>query len=148
MKVLVSNFRRRPTRIEMLAKAEKVRLESEGEGRAEAARMEGVAEATAMSEKAKSWKEYNDAAVTQMVVDILPELAVAVAAPLSKTEKIVVVGGANGNGTGISKVTQDITQIIAELPAVVEGLTGAELSRLIKKVPALAAAGNGTSEAE
>jgi hypothetical protein len=48
----------------------------------------------------------------------------------------------------VVKVTQDITQIIAELPAVVEGLTGAELSRLIKKVPALAAAGNGTSEAE
>ena len=103
-----------------------------------------------MSEKAKSWKEYNDAAVTQMVVDILPELAGAVAAPLSKTEKIVVVGGGNGHGTGISKVTQDITQIIAELPAVVEGLTGAQLSKLMKKVPVLAAAteGNGSSEAE
>jgi flotillin len=82
-----------------------------------------------------------------MFVSILPELAGAVAEPLSKTEKIVVVGGGNGNGTGASKVTQDVTQVIAQLPTVVESLTGLKLGDLIKSVPALAAAAaNGDSQ--
>ena len=136
-------------RIETLAKAEKVRLETESAGKAEATRLvgfasaealkaKGVAEAVAMAKKAESWKQYNAAAVTQMVIEILPELAGAVASPLSKTEKIVIVGGSNGNsGTGASKVTQDITQIVAQLPAIVEGLTGVELGQLVKALPGL-----------
>jgi len=135
-------------RIETLAKAEKTKLEVEASGKAEAIRSEGlasadtlkakgVAEAEAMAQKADSWKEYNDAAVTQMVVDILPQLASAVASPLSKTEKIVVVGGGNGHGTGASKITQDVTQIISELPALVEGLTGVQLERLVQALPGL-----------
>ncbi len=147
-------------RIETLAQAEKARLETEAVGQAQAIRAEGlaeaeilkakgVAEANAMSKKAESWKEYNQAAVTEMFVNILPQLASAVAEPLSKTEKIVVVGGGNGNnGTGAAKVTQDVTQIIAQLPAVVEGLTGVQLSDLIKGVPGLLAAANGGETTE
>lgn len=135
-------------RIEVLAEAEKARLETEAGGKAEATRAEGLAaaealkakglaEAEAMSQKAESWKQYNEAAVTQMVVDVLPELAGAVASPLSKTEKIVVVGGGNGHGTGVSKVTQDVTHIIAELPTLVQSLTGVELGHLVRSLPAL-----------
>lgn len=147
-------------RIETLALAEKSRLEAEAAGRAEGVRLEGLAEADvvkakglaeaeAMLQKADSWKEYNQAAVTEMFVGILPELASAVAQPLSKTEKIVVVGGGNGyNGTGAHKVTQDVAQVIAQLPAVVEGLTGVQLQDLLRGIPALAGwpasgAGNG-----
>lgn len=135
-------------RIETLALAEKLRLEIEAAGRSEAIRSEGtaeaealrargVAEAEAMREKASSWKLYNQAAVTEMFVNILPQLASAVAEPLSKTEKIVVVGGNGHNGTGASRVTQDVAQIIAELPTVVEGLTGVQLRQLLKAVPGL-----------
>lgn len=135
-------------RIETLAQAEKVRQETEAAGRAEAIRSEGhaeadalrakgVAEAEAMHEKAGSWKEYNQAAVTEMFVNILPQLAGAVAEPLSKTEKIVVVGGNGHNGTGASKVTQDVAEVIAQLPTVVEGLTGVQLRQLVKAVPGL-----------
>lgn len=136
-------------RIETLAMAEKMRLETEAEGRAEGIRAEGLAEADAlrakglaeaeaMLQKAESWKEYNQAAVTEMFVGVLPQLASAVAQPLSKTEKIVVVGGGNGqNGTGAFKVTQDVAQVIAQLPAVVEGLTGVQLRDLLTSVPGL-----------
>jgi flotillin len=143
------------SRIETLARAEKMRLETEATGRAEGIRAEGLAEAEAlrarglaeaeaMREKAGSWKEYNQAAVTEMFVGVLPKLASAVAQPLSKTEKIVVVGGGNGsNGTGAFKVTQDVAQVIAQLPAVVEGLTGVQLRDLLKGVPGLSDLGNG-----
>lgn len=135
-------------RIETLARAEKLRLEMESAGRAEAIRAEGtaeadalrakgVAEAEAMHEKAGSWKEYNQAAVTEMFVNILPQLASAVAEPLSKTDKIVVVGGNGHNGSGASKITQDVAEIIAQLPTVVEGLTGVQLRQLVNAVPGL-----------
>jgi flotillin len=145
-------------RIEILAQAEKLKRETEAAGQAEAIRAEGlaeaeilkakgVAEASAMSQKAESWKEYNEAAVTEMFVNILPQLAGAVAEPLSKTEKIVVVGGGNGhNGTGASKVTQDVTQVIAQLPTVIESLTGVKLGELLKGVPKLAVDGKGVVE--
>jgi len=146
-------------RIETLAQAEKIRLETEAAGKAEAIRAEGfaeadalkakgVAEAEAMRQKAESWKEYNQAAVTEMFVNILPQLAAAVAEPLSKTEKIVVVGGDGHVGTGAFKVTQDVAQVIAQLPAVVEGLTGVQLRELIKAVPGLAVDGVETTEGE
>ncbi|MFQ5856704.1 MAG: flotillin family protein [Anaerolineae bacterium] len=139
-------------RIETLAQAEKVRLETEAAGKAEAIRAEGfaeadalkvkgTAEAEAMHEKAGSWKEYNQAAVTQMFVNILPQLASAVAEPLSKTEKIVVVGGNGHNGTGVSRITQDVAEIIAQIPTVVEGLTGVQLRQLVNAVPGLAVEG-------
>lgn len=147
-------------RIETLAQAEKARRETEAAGQAKAIRAEGqaeaeilkakgLAEADAMRQKAESWKEYNQAAVTEMFVKILPQLAGAVAEPLSKTEKIVVVGGGNGhNGTGAARVTQDITQIIAQLPTVIEGLTGVQLGELLKGVPGLAGNGSGVKQIE
>ncbi len=139
-------------RIETLAEAEKVRLETEAAGRAEAIRAEGfaeadalkargIAEAEAMHEKAGSWKEYNQAAITEMFVNILPQLAAAVAEPLSKTEKIVVVGGNGHNGTGAAKITQDVAEVIAQLPTVVESLTGVQLRQLINAVPGLSIEG-------
>lgn len=135
-------------RIETLAQAEKVRLATEAAGKAEATRAEGLAEADAlkarglaeaeaMHEKAGSWKEYNQAAITEMVVNILPQLATAVAEPLSKTDKIVVVGGNGHNGTGVASVTQDVAEIITQLPAVIEGLTGVQLGQLVESVPGL-----------
>lgn len=147
-------------RIETLAQAEKLRLETEavgqaesirqqGQAEAEALKAKGVAEAEAMRQKADSWKEYNQAAVTERIVGILPELAGKVAEPLSKTERIVVLGGGNGqNGTGAHKVTQDVAQIIAGLPAVVEGLTGVQLGDLVKAVPQLGRNGGNTEKTE
>ncbi len=146
-------------RIETLAVAEKTRLEREAEGQAAAVRQagraeaeaieaRGVAEAEAMRQKAESWKEYNEAAVTERIISILPELAGKVAEPLSKTERIVVLGGGNGAGTGAHKVTQDVAQVMASLPGIVQGLTGVELGDLVKAVPRLArsAVNNGHSE--
>jgi flotillin len=92
-----------------------------------------------MRKKAESWHYYNEAAVTQMFIDALPKLASAIAEPLSRTEKIVIVS-TGGDGAGASKLTQDITKIIAQLPPVVESLTGVKMEDLVEKIPGLRAA--------
>ncbi len=126
------------------ARSEAIRLE--GTARAEAKRLEGMAEvdiirekgkaeAEAMLKKAEAYKQYNDAAVTQMIIERLPEMARAVAEPLSKTDKIVIVdqGNTGENGTrGAAKVTNYITDIITSLPQTVEALTGIDVWGLIK----------------
>src|SRR4051794_7757340 len=108
-------------------------------GLAEASIIEaqGKAQAEAMRQKAESFKQYNEAAVIEMLVRILPELAGKISEPLSKTDKITIINSGNGNGGGASKLTGDVTAIMAQLPPVLESLTGVKFEQLLQQVPAL-----------
>jgi flotillin len=108
-------------------------------GLAEAAVIEaqGKAQAEAMRMKAESFKQYNEAAVIEMIVRVLPDVAGRISEPLSKTEKVVIINSGNGPGGGASKLTGDVTQIIAQLPPVLESLTGVKFEKLLEQVPAL-----------
>ena len=108
-------------------------------GLAEASVIEaqGKATAEAMRVKAESFKQYNEAAVIEMIVRILPEVAGKISEPLSKTEKMVIINAGNGPGGGASKLTGDVTTIISQLPPVIESLTGIKFEKLLEQVPAL-----------
>jgi len=107
-------------------------------GLAEASVIEaqGAATAEAMKLKAESFKQYNQAAVIEMIVRILPEVAGKVSEPLAKMEKMVIINS-GGPGGGASKMTADVTQIISQLPPVIESLTGIKFEKLLEQVPAL-----------
>jgi flotillin len=108
-------------------------------GLAEASVIEaqGKATASAMQAKAESFKQYNEAAVIEMIVRVLPEVAGKISEPLAKTEKMVIINTGNGPGGGASKLTGDVTQIIAQLPPILESLTGVKFEKLLEQVPAL-----------
>jgi flotillin len=108
-------------------------------GLAEASVIEaqGRATAAAMQAKAESFKQYNEAAVIEMIVRVLPEVAGKISEPLAKTEKMVIINSGNGPGGGASKLTGDVTQIISQLPPVLEALTGVKFEKLLEQVPAL-----------
>jgi flotillin len=110
---------------EGLAKAEAIK--AAGLAEAEIIRAKGEAEAAAMMKKAEAYKMFNDAAMAQMVIEKLPEIAQAVAQPLAKTEKIIMIGD-----SGASKITKDITNVMAQLPETVKGITGIDLTQIIK----------------
>jgi len=115
------------------ANAEAIRVQ--GQAEAEAIQARGLAEAEAMMKKAEAFKQYNDAAVIQMMIERLPEIAKNVAAPIAQTEKIVVIdqgGGGNGKPAGAAKVSGYVTDIIAQLPETVEALTGVNLIDVLK----------------
>lgn len=146
-------------KIQQLAEAEQYRLQATATGQADATRAVGIAEADAakakglaeaevtqakgmaeavsMTKKAEAWGQYNEAAILQIVAESLPHLAAAIAEPLSKTEKIVVIGGGGDGGAGASKVTQDVANIIAQLPPVIQSLTGIDIQELLAKLPEL-----------
>ncbi len=136
--------------IEAEAEAEKYRLSTEAAGRAAArisegnaeieikkgegiSRIEytrhlGKAEAEAMSAKATAFKSYNEAAVYQMFIEKLPELARAVSEPLSRIDKIVMVGD---GASGASKLTGQVTEVLAQVPEVVKALSGVDIKDLL-----------------
>ncbi|HNQ23097.1 MAG TPA: SPFH domain-containing protein [Phycisphaerae bacterium] len=154
-------------RIETLAQASRCRLQAEAEGEgtakkllgqgegeairargqaeAEIIQLKGQAEAKAMDSKAQAWQEYNQAAVIQMVVNGLPELARAIAEPLGKTDKITIVSTGGDSSAGASKVTKDIAEIIAQLPPVIQSLSGVDLAELIRALPQLRSGAAGHS---
>jgi flotillin len=124
----------RAREIEAHAEAHREEAAALGAGEADALRLKGLAEAEAMAAKAKSWGDYNEAAITDRVLEILPALASAVSAPLAQTDRIVMIG-TDGAGPGASKITRDVTQVVAELPAMLEAITGLKLEDLAKRVP-------------
>jgi flotillin len=125
-----------------LAEADVIR--AKGLTQAEVIQAQGLAEAQATTKKAEAWTQYTQSAILQQMLDKLPDLAAAVAQPLAKTERIVVInsGGDGHNGTGASRVTRDVTDTMAQIPAVIEALTGLNLQDLLKNLPAVKAAAN------
>ncbi len=131
----------RKYQIKAEAEAEEYRIAAEAKGKSEALKLEGLAEADeirakgsaeaeAMMKKAQAWEKYTQAAVLDTYIKILPELARAVSEPLSKVDKIVIVGGDKELGT--TKITGQVAQVLAQLPDVVKSLTGADIKEFLK----------------
>jgi flotillin len=124
------------------AEAEEFRILSEARAKADAKKLEGVAEAEKtkqmglaeaefMLKKAQAWEKYNQAAILEMYLKTLPDLAKAVSEPLSKVDKIVVIGGDKNLGT--TKITSQVADILAQMPDVVKSLTGVDLREYLKR---------------
>merc|ERR1719384_1115051 len=108
------------------ADGEKIRLI----GGAEARSVEAVgrAEAESMRMKASAYKQYGDAAVMSLVLEALPSIAAEVAAPLAKTDEIVLVGGNN-------RTTDEVSKLVSTLPPAIQALTGVNISGALGKIP-------------
>src|SRR5258708_5889866 len=115
--------------IEAKGLAEAKAVEAKGLAEAESVKAQGLAEALAMSKRAEAYRAYNEAAVAQMFIDKLPEIAQAVSAPLSRIDKIVMVNTGTGEGgVGASRLTNEVTSIMAQVPPVIEAMTGIKLA--------------------
>ena len=85
------------------------------------------AEAEQMAKKADAWRDYQDAAKIDMVLDMLPKIAAEVSAPLTGCNKVTIVASGQGD-IGASRLTTEVLDIINKLPDVVEKLTGVNIA--------------------
>jgi len=116
----------RAAAVEAEGRAEAAKVEAIGLAQARAIEAQGVAEAQAILKKAEAWKQFNDAARLQTILERLPAVLHAsagifgaVAAPLGNIDKVVVIeqgNGAAGEGTG------GIGRVARTGPALVFGL--------------------------
>ncbi|KAI9582198.1 hypothetical protein GQX74_015321 [Glossina fuscipes] len=111
-----------------MARAEAEKIRKIGSAEAHAIELVGKAEAERMRMKAHVYKQYGDAAIMNIVLESLPKIAAEVAAPLAKTDEIVLLGGTDN-------VTNDVTRLVAQLPPSINALTGVDLSKVLSKIP-------------
>ncbi|MCH1867914.1 flotillin family protein [Nocardioides sp. CFH 31398] len=106
--------------------AEAEALRAEGEAQAAATLAVGSAEAEAMDKRAEAFASYNDAAVLQMLIEVLPQIAKEVAAPIGAIDKLTVVS-TDGAGALPKQVNENVVQTLEML----RNSTGLDLGELI-----------------
>eukprot|EP00062_Callorhinchus_milii_P011686 gi/632957886/ref/XP_007894730.1/ PREDICTED: flotillin-2 [Callorhinchus milii] len=108
----------------LIAQAEAEKIRKIGAAEASSIEAIGKAEAEKMRLKAAAYEQYGSAAKTALVLDALPKIAAEIAAPLAKTDEIVILGGDS------NRITSEVTRLLAEMPASVHALTGVDLSKI------------------
>ncbi|MFD4030458.1 flotillin family protein [Streptomyces sp. NPDC058637] len=109
------------------ALADAVRIEGEAEAAAIAAR--GAAEAEAMQKKADAFARYGDAAVLQMLVEVLPQVVAKAAEPLSAIDKLTVI-----STDGASQLSRTVTDNVAQGIELLSSTTGVDLGALLQNL--------------
>ncbi|GAB3656857.1 flotillin family protein [Nocardioides korecus] len=117
-----------------VAEAEATR--AEGEAQAAATLAIGQAEAEAMEKRAEAFANYNEAAVLQMLIEVLPRIAKEVAAPMAAIDQLTVLS-TDGAGALPKQVTDNVVQTLSMLRTT----TGLDLEGLIKRTVDGAVAG-------
>lgn len=102
-----------------------------GKAEAEAIQAKGVAEAEALEKKAEAMKKYGQAAILEMVVDKLPEMAQAIAKPLESIDKVTIIDGGN-NSSGVSNMGGYVPSVLAKTMESVKEATGIDIGEIMK----------------
>ena len=106
-------------------------IRAKGEAEAYAIQKKGEAEALAMDKKAEAYKKYNNAAVIQMLVGVLPEVVKNVAEPISSIKEVKVFSGGGAEG-GISSISGQVPVAIRQALDVVKEATGVDMAEIMK----------------
>ncbi|CAG7628462.1 SPFH domain-containing protein [Paenibacillus allorhizosphaerae] len=124
---------------EARAMAEQKRLEGQavadaerakGTAEAEVIRLRGLAEAEAKQKLAEAFEKFGEAAVLDIIVKMLPELAGKVAEPIKSIDKLTVVD--TGHGEGAARVSNYVTSLMATAPEMLKSVSGIDLEKLVK----------------
>ena len=102
-----------------------------GEAEAKAIEAKGLAEAEALEKKAEAMKKYGQAAMVEMIVKALPEMAKAIAEPLSTIDKVTIIDG-NGEGSGVGSMGSYVPQVLAKTMESVKEVTGIDIADIMR----------------
>ena len=103
--------------------------EAEAEGR----KKKLLAEAEGLQSKAEAWKNFNEAAVLNMVVEKMPELARAFATQLAGIDKINIIEMGNGHSSGgVGKVMGTVGGGMTAMLAMLKDQFGVDIQRLME----------------
>lgn len=110
--------------------AEAEATKAKGMAEAETIRAKGMAEAEAMEKKADAMAKYGKAAMTEMIIKILPQMAEAIAKPLESIDKVSIIGGAGDSG--MTTISDNVPQVLAKTIESVKETTGFDLTEVMK----------------
>jgi len=97
---------------------------------ADTIKAKGMAEAQALKLKAEAMKDYDHAAIVEMIVSTLPEIARNIAQPISEIDNVTIVGGSDG----VASISKDVLDTISKMQDVVKETTGIDLKEPPQRV--------------
>ena len=112
-----------------MQEAEGIRAVGEAEAKAIEAR--GIAEAEALEKKAEAMKKYGQAAMIEMIVKALPEMAASIAKPLESIDKVTIIDGGHG-GSGVDSMGSYVPSVLARTIETMKEVTGLDLVDIMK----------------
>ncbi len=135
-------------RLEGLAELDRRRalaeaLAAEGEAEAAAIRARGEAEAETLRARAEAFERYGQAATTQMVVEMLPQMARELAAPMAAISDLTVI-----SNDGAGQLSRSVANNLHETLEVVKRTTGLDVQALLARGPADVGRNGVTASAE
>ncbi len=104
-------------------------IKAKGEAEAYAIQKKGEAEAQAMDKKAEAYKKYNNAAVAQMMIEVLPQIVENVAKPISAIKDVNIY---SGDGNGISAMSGNVPVAIRQAFDVLKSATGVDMADIMR----------------
>ena len=120
-------------KIERIGRAEAAKVLAVGEAEAEVIKKKLLAEAEGLQRKAEAWKQFNEAAVINMVVDKMPEMAQAFATQLAGIDKINIIEMGNGGGMGgVNKVLGTVGGGMSAMLAMLKDQFGVDVVKLMQ----------------
>jgi len=122
------------SKIERIGRAEAAKVLAIGEAEAEVVKKKLLAEAEGLQKKAEAWKNFNEAAVINMVVEKMPELAQAFATQLAGIDKINIIEMGNGSGGsgGVGKVLNTVGGGMTAMLSMLKDQFGVDIARLMQ----------------
>lgn len=106
-------------------------IQAVGEAEAKAIEAKGIAEAQALEKKADAMAKYGKAAMMELIVKALPDMAHAIAEPLSTIDKVTIIDSGNGE-TGVGTMGSYVPQVLAKTIESVKEVTGFDLTEVMK----------------
>ncbi len=120
-------------RVEAMAEANAAQVRLEGQAAAEAILAKGRAEAEAKELIAEAFKQYGEAAVISMIVEIMPQMVKEAAQPMGNIERISVVDtGQGGENSGANRITNYATNLLSASQETLKETTGLDIKELIE----------------
>ena len=115
--------------IKAQAEAEADSLRLKGEAEAQAIQAKGLAEAEAMNKKAEAYKQYNNAAMAEMIIKVLPNIASEIAKPMANIGSVSIIGSDSSN---VANMSNNVPLVMAQLFKTVKEATGVDLANVVQ----------------
>ena len=115
--------------IKAKAEAEAEATKVKGIAEADAIKAKGIAEAEAMEKKAEAYQKYNGAAIAEMMIKIMPQMAAEIAKPLSSIDNVNIYGT---TGDEVSGVSNNSALVMKQVFDTMSSATGVDFREILK----------------
>jgi flotillin len=114
--------------VEITAAATAKQTTLEGNAEAGVVLSKGEAEAKALALRAEAYRQFNEAAIIQTVLSMLPDIVRAAAEPMANIDSLTVL-----STDGATDLVKNVTRTVTEASATVKGLTGIDIPDLLNQ---------------